>query len=62
MLDKADRVITMGCMEGVCPATFVTTEDWRLADPAGKSLVEVRPIRDAIKTRVEVLLREIGVS
>jgi len=59
MLDKADRVITMGCMEGVCPATFLITEDWQLADPYGKSLAELRPIRDTIKQRVEALLWEI---
>src|SRR5512137_2695716 len=29
MLEQADRVVTMGCgVEGVCPASFVETEDW----------------------------------
>ena len=31
MLEQADRVVTMGCgVEGVCPASFVETEDWQL--------------------------------
>ena len=38
MLDQADRVVTMGCgVEGVCPASFVETEDWQLEDPKGQA-------------------------
>ena len=59
MLDQADRVVTMGCgVEGVCPASFVETEDWQLEDPMGKSLEEVRRIRDEIKTGVTRLLEK----
>jgi arsenate reductase len=59
MLEKADRVITMGCdVEETCPASFVPTEDWELGDPEGKPLEEIREIRDEIKTRVEKLLAE----
>ena len=59
MLDQADQVVTMGCgVEGVCPASFVETEDWQLEDPKGKSLEEVRRIRDEIKTRVTRLLEK----
>lgn len=57
MLEQADRVVTMGCgAEAVCPATFVETEDWSLEDPKGKTLEQVRKIRDEIKTRVTELL------
>jgi arsenate reductase len=57
ILDHADRVVTMGCgAEAVCPASFVETEDWHLEDPKGKSLEEVRRIRDEIKARVTRLL------
>jgi arsenate reductase len=57
MLDQANRVVTMGCgAEGVCPASFVETEDWQLEDPKGKSLEGVRRIRDEIKARVTRLL------
>jgi len=59
MLEQADRVVTMGCgTEGVCPASFVETEDWQIEDPKGKSLEEVRRIRDEIKTRVKRLLEK----
>ena len=59
MLEEADRVITMGCgAEEVCPASFVPTEDWSLEDPEGKSIEEVRDIRDEIKARVERLIME----
>ena len=59
MLEQADRVITMGCgVEGVCPASFVETEDWQLEDPKGKPIEEVRRIRDEIKTKVLRLLEK----
>ena len=61
MLEQADRVITMGCgAEAVCPASFVQTEDWSLEDPEGKTLQQVRRIRDEIKNRVVKLLAELG--
>ena len=61
MIDDADKVVTMGCgVEGVCPATFAPTEDWHLDDPEGKSLEEVREIRDDIEARVKKLIREIS--
>ena len=57
MLEQSDRVVTMGCgVEGVCPASFVQTEDWRLEDPKGKPIEEVRRIRDEIRAKVLKLL------
>ncbi|OGO30125.1 MAG: arsenate reductase [Chloroflexi bacterium RBG_16_56_11] len=62
MLEKADHAITMGCgVEETCPASFIPTEDWRLDDPEGKSLEEVRIIRDTIKAKVEALVQEMVV-
>jgi len=59
MMDKANRIVTMGCgAEGVCPASLVETEDWALEDPKGKTLEQVRKIRDSIKERVVKLLGE----
>jgi protein-tyrosine-phosphatase len=59
MLGGVDRVITMGCsVEGVCPATFVPTEDWQLEDPEGKPIEKVREIRDEIEAKVKKLVRE----
>ena len=63
MLESADRVITMGCsVAEVCPASFVPTEDWELDDPEGKSIEEIRQIRDQIKTKVEVLVKELDTT
>ena len=52
----SDVVITMGCGD-VCPIfPGKRYEDWELVDPKGKSIDEVRPIRDDIKHRIEALL------
>jgi arsenate reductase (thioredoxin) len=62
MIEKADKMITMGCgadAGGLCPAGFIETEDWALEDPGGKTISEVRIIRDEIKRRVSDLLAKI---
>lgn len=60
MLDSADHVVTMGCgAENVCPAKWIATEDWGLPDPKGKSMDEIRTIRDEIKSHVKTLLESI---
>ena len=62
MVEKADRMITMGCgadAQAVCPASFIETEDWALEDPHGKPIEEVRKIRDEVKERVARLIKEI---
>ena len=57
----ADVVITMGCGD-VCPVfPGKRYEDWAFDDPAGKSVDEVRLIRDQIETRVRQLLHELNV-
>jgi len=56
---ESDVVITMGCGD-VCPIfPGKRYEDWELVDPKGKSIDEVRPIRDDIKQRIQALLAEI---
>jgi arsenate reductase len=62
MIEKADKMITMGCgadAGGLCPASFIETEDWALEDPKDKPLEQVRAIREDIKKRVMNLIREI---
>ena len=55
----ADVIITMGCGDA-CPVFLGKRYlDWELPDPAGKSLEEVRPIRDEIDHRVRELLAEL---
>ena len=55
----ADVVVTMGCGDA-CPV-FPGTRylDWQLDDPAGKSIDEIRPIRDEIDRRIRDLLAEL---
>ena len=51
MVDSARRIVTMGCgVDGICPAVFVETLDWSLDDPKGRSIDEIRRIRDAVQT------------
>ena len=53
---NADVVITMGCGDA-CPFyPGKRYEDWELEDPAGKSLEQVRAIRDEIERRVRALV------
>jgi arsenate reductase (thioredoxin) len=55
----ADVVITMGCGDA-CPIyPGKRYEDWELEDPAGKSVGEVRKIRDELDARVKRLLSEL---
>ena len=55
----SDVVITMGCGD-TCPFyPGKRYEDWVLADPAGKGVESVRPIRDEIRSRVETLIAEL---
>jgi arsenate reductase (thioredoxin) len=56
----ADAVITMGCGDA-CPIyPGKLYEDWNVEDPAGKSLDEVRAIRDVIDERVRQLLAKLS--
>jgi arsenate reductase (thioredoxin) len=59
-VEEADVVITMGCGDA-CPVfpgkRYV---DWDLPDPAGLPVEQVRPIRDEIARRVDVLLIELS--
>lgn len=55
----ADVVITMGCGDA-CPFfPGKRYEEWTLDDPAGKTVAEIRPIRDEIERRVRHLLDEL---
>jgi arsenate reductase len=61
-VEESDVVVTMGCGDA-CP--FFPGKrylDWTLDDPAGRSVEEVRPIRDEIDRRVRELVTELGIS
>jgi arsenate reductase len=54
--ERSDVVITMGCGDA-CPVfPGKRYEEWELEDPAGKTIEQVRPIRDEIERRVEQLI------
>lgn len=58
MVNRASLVVTMGCsVADVCPKPMLAQMqkkliDWNLKDPKGKSLEEIRAIRDEIEKRV----------
>ena len=61
-VEASDVVVTMGCGDA-CPI-FPGKRylDWELDDPAGKSVEDVRPVRDEIERRVRGLLDDLGVT
>jgi arsenate reductase (thioredoxin) len=62
LLEAADVVITMGCGD-TCPVLPGRRyEEWALPDPAGLTVDDVRPIRDAIEGHVVLLLEQLGVD
>jgi len=59
MVEKADRVITMGCEVEVCPAKHLPEiETWNIEDPYGKPPERFREIRNIIRAEVEKLVKE----
>jgi arsenate reductase (thioredoxin) len=64
MISQARLVITMGCsVEEACPKPMLAAMqkklvDWHLDDPKGRSIEEVRKIRDEIEKRVKKLGHE----
>ena len=56
--------VNMGCMDKEsCPVLFVKDVlDWNIPDPKGKSIEEVRKIRDDIEIKVKELVKKIGES
>jgi len=64
MIDRARLVVTMGCsVEEACPRPMLAAMqkklvDWNLDDPKGKSIDEVRKIRDEIEKKVRTIAKE----
>ena len=58
LIRDASLVVTMGCsIEGACPRPIIAQMqkklvEWHLEDPKGRSLEEVRKIRDEIERKI----------
>ncbi len=61
-LQRADRVVSLGCPlePELATAAAGKLEEWPLPDTTGKPVEAVREVRDLIQTRVQQLLRELG--
>jgi arsenate reductase len=55
---EARLLVTMGCGEECPVVPGLERLDWTLVDPKGRSLDEVREVRDEIRERVARLVRE----
>ena len=53
---EADVVVTMGCGDACPVLPGKRYLDWDLPDPAGRSVDEIRAIRDSISSLVQSLL------
>jgi arsenate reductase len=58
MMRNSAYIVNMGCMEKEsCPTLFLhNLVDWHIEDPKGKSIENVREIRDEIEQRVKKLV------
>ena len=61
MIKNSNKTVNMGCMDKEsCPSLFVKdVDDWNIEDPKGKSIEDVRKIRDQIKNDILNLLNSI---
>jgi arsenate reductase len=58
----ADVVVTMGCGDACPLLPGQRYEDWEIDDPDGKTLDEIRIIRDQIKHKVEGLIDSLAIA
>ncbi len=64
MMRSSDPILNMGCIDkSFCPTLFLPKViEWNLPDPKGKSIEEIREIRDEIEKRVKKLVAEITIT
>ena len=58
LISKSCKIVNMGCMnEDSCPALFLNDViDWQIPDPKGKSIDDIREIRNQIDSKVKELV------
>ena len=61
MILESFRTVNMGCMDKKsCPSLFVKDVlDWNIVDPKGKSIEDIRKIRDKIELEVVALIKKL---
>lgn len=61
MIEDSIKTVNMGCMDKEsCPSLFLKDViDWNIIDPKGKSLEEVKKIRDHIKSETLTLIKKL---
>ncbi len=61
MLEDSIKTVNMGCIDPeTCPSLFVKDLlEWNIADPKGKTIEEVRKIRDQTKSKVLDLIKKL---
>ena len=61
MMRGSEPIVNMGCMDkSFCPTlSLPKVIEWNLEDPKGKSIEEIREIRDEIEKRVKELVSAI---
>jgi arsenate reductase len=59
---QANILVTMGCGDECPYVPGAKRDDWPLDDPKGKTVDQVRTIRDEIRARVEALIAEEGLG
>jgi protein-tyrosine-phosphatase len=58
MMRNSTKIINMGCIDkSLCPTLFIPNLiDWGIEDPKGKTIDQVREIRDDVEQRVKQLV------
>lgn len=61
MIRNSAKAVNMGCVDqSTCPMLFLNNPiDWGIEDPKGKSIEQVRAIRDEIERRVKELAKSL---
>ena len=61
MLEDSIKTVNMGCIDQeTCPSLFVKDLlEWNIVDPKGKTIEEIRKIRDQTKSRVLDLIKKL---
>jgi protein-tyrosine-phosphatase len=61
MIENSIKTVNMGCMDREsCPSLFVKDIlEWNIEDPKGKTIEEIRKIRDQIKFKVLTLIKKL---